>query len=112
MNHYISITGLKPKNFISTFRFWSLAIPCFRLAQKSKGNVFCETKKISGFQCTLTAWETKEDMLRFVHSEMHLKAMRAFNSIATGRTYGQECEAIPNWEEAFQMLQEKGKEYN
>jgi hypothetical protein len=38
--------------------------------------------------------------------------MRAFNSIATGRTYGQECEAIPNWEEAFQMLQEKGKEYN
>jgi hypothetical protein len=112
MNHYISITGLKPKNFISTFRFWRLAIPCFRLAQKSKGNVFCETKKIRGFQCSLTAWESKEDMLRFVHSEVHLKAMRAFNSIATGRTYGQECEAIPNWEEAFQMLQEKGKEYN
>jgi len=35
---YISITGLKPKNFLSKIKFWMLAIPSFRAAQKADGN--------------------------------------------------------------------------
>ena len=42
---YVSITGLKTKNIFSWFKFWLLAIPAFRGAQKAKGIIFCETKK-------------------------------------------------------------------
>jgi hypothetical protein len=50
-------------------------------------------------------------MLDFMRSGVHLKAMKSFNSIATGRTYGYEAETIPSWEEAFAILQQKGKNY-
>ena len=41
----------------------------------------------------------------------HLKAMKAFHSIATGRTYGYESDTIPNWEAAYELLVTKGKNY-
>jgi hypothetical protein len=41
----------------------------------------------------------------------HLKAMKSFHKIATGRTYGYESDAIPNWEEAYSILESKGKNY-
>jgi hypothetical protein len=108
---YISITGLKPKGIISFFKFWRLAIPSFDQARKAKGIKFCQVKRINGFQCTLTAWESREDMLNFLHSGTHLKAMQAFHKIATGKTYGYESKTIPTWSEAFTLLQEKGKNY-
>jgi len=64
-----------------------------------------------GYQCTVSAWESREVMLEFMRSGVHLKAMKAFNSIATGRTYGYESESIPSWDEAYILLQEKGKDY-
>lgn len=108
---YISITGLKPKGVISFLCFWFLAIPTFEQAKKSKGIKFCEVKRINGVQCTLTAWDNREDMLEFMRSGVHLKAMKAFHKIATGSTYGFESETIPTWKEAFSLLREKGKEY-
>ena len=111
MSQYISITGLKPKGILSFIKFWRLAIPSFQQAQKAEGNKFCEVKRINGFQCTLTAWESKEHMLKFIHSGIHLTAMKSFHKIATGRTYGYESNSIPTWNEAFQILMEKGKEY-
>lgn len=109
--HYISITGLKHKGIFSFFRFWRLAIPSFEQARKAKGIQFCEVKRIQGFQCTLTAWESREAMLDFMRSGVHLKAMKAFHKIATGRTFGFESETIPTWKEAFALLQEQGKNY-
>jgi len=109
---YISITGLKPKSFWATIRFWILAIPSFKQAQTAKGNLFCEVKNIQGFQCTLTAWESREVMLEFLRSGPHLKAMKAFNKIAVGKTFGYSASAIPNWEDAFKLLQSKGKNYH
>ena len=108
---YISITGLKPKGILSFIKFWRLAIPSFEQARKAKGIQFCQVKRIKGFQCTLTAWESREDMLNFMRGGAHLKAMQAFHTLATGRTYGYESETIPSWPEAFKLLQEKGKEY-
>ena len=109
---YISITGLKPKGFLSILRFWRLAIPSFMEAKSAKGNLSAEVKKMHGFQCTVTAWENREFMLEFMRSGVHLKAMKAFPKIATGRTYGFESEVIPTWEEAFSVLMEKGKDYS
>ncbi len=108
---HISITGLKPKGFLGFFRFWRLAIPSFSQAQKAKGNLFCEVKRVEGYQCTLTAWESREDMLVFMRQGVHLKAMQQFHRIATGKTYGYEAENVPTWDVAFELLSTKGKEY-
>jgi len=35
---YVSVTGLKTKGFMSWIRFWMLAIPAFRAAQKAEVN--------------------------------------------------------------------------
>ncbi len=108
---YISITGLKPKSLFATIKFWTLAIPSFRQAQTAAGNQFCEVKRIQGYQCTLTAWDSRETMLEFMRSGIHLKAMKSFHKIATGKTYGFESDNIPNWEEAFNMLSRHGRNY-
>ncbi len=108
---YISITGLKPKSFLSSLQFWRFAIPSFTQAKKAKGIIFCEVKRIKGFQCTLTAWENRTAMLEFMRSGIHLEAMKSFHKIATGKTYGYESNVIPDWTEAFRLLELHGKEY-
>lgn len=108
---YISITGLKPKGVWGFIRFWTLAIPSFGEAKSAKGNISSAVKKVNGYNCTLTAWESREMMLVFMKNGVHLKAMKAFKTIATGRTYGFESETIPNWDEAFSLLLSKGKTY-
>ena len=108
---YISLTGLKPKGFLGYIKFWSLAIPTFRQAQVANGNLYRAVKKVNGYQCTITAWESREVMLVFMRSGAHLKAMKAFHKIATGKTYGYEGDTIPTFDEAFKILQEKGKSY-
>ena len=106
---YISITGLKPKGIIGFFRFWRLAIPSFAQAQTANGILFSQVKRKGGFQCTLTAWESRDHMLHFMRSGAHLKAMKAFHQIATGRTYGYESDQIPTWESAYSDLINKVK---
>ena len=85
---YVSITGLKPKGILGFIKFWRLAIPSFRQAQTAKGNLYCSVKRMKGYQCTVTAWESRDVMLAFMKSGTHLKAMKSFHSIATGKTYG------------------------
>jgi hypothetical protein len=108
---YLSITGLKPKGIWGFIRFWTLAIPSFSEAKSAKGNLYCAVKKINGYNCTLSAWENRESMLSFMRNGFHLKAMKAFHSIAIGRTYGYESDTIPSWEEAYKLLESKGKNY-
>jgi hypothetical protein len=108
---HISITGLKPKGLMGFFRFWRLAIPSFGQAKTAKGNLFCEVRRINGYQCTLTAWEDKAIMREFMKSGVHLQAMKSFHKIATGKTYGYESDAIPTWKEAFELLDKQGREY-
>ena len=106
---YISLTCWEPNGFLSYIRFWFLAIPSFRQAQIAEGNLHCDVKKVKEYQCTITAWESREMMLQYLRSGAHLKAMKAFKQIATGPTYGYESETIPTWEEAYVLLTEKGK---
>lgn len=108
---YISLTGLKPKNVWRTIQFWRHAIPSYQQVQTAPGNLHYAVKKYNGYQCTITAWESREKMLEFMRSGAHLNAMKSFHTIATGRTYGYEAEQIPSWEEAFLLLEEKGKNY-
>ncbi len=108
---YISITGLKPKGLWGLIKFWTLAVPTFREAQKAKGNIHCAVKRIEGYQCTVTAWENRDLMLTFMRNGTHLTAMKSFHKIATGKTYGFESDEIPCWGEAFELLKTKGMTY-
>jgi hypothetical protein len=108
---HISITGLKPKGFFGLMRFWALAIPSFRQAQTAKGNLHVSAKKMKGYRCTLSAWDSRDSMLAFMKNGAHKSAMKAFHSIATGRIYGYDAETLPTWEEAFTLLMEKGRNY-
>ena len=108
---YISITGLRPKGIVGTLRFWALAIPSFRQAQQAEGNLFCEVRRIKNYQCTLTAWSSREAMLDYLRSKTHLKAMKAFPKIATGKSYGTEAESVPSWDEAYALLIQLGRDH-
>lgn len=98
---YVSVTGLKTKGFIAWIRFWILAIPAFRAAQQSEGCLFCATKTNNGYHHTLTVWDDKKSMMKYVSSPTHLKAMKVFAKIAYGKTYGYEAKDIPSWDEAL-----------
>lgn len=50
-------------------------------------------------------------MLAFMKSGVHLKAMKSFRKIATGKTYGYESANVPSWSGAFTLLQSSGREY-
>ncbi len=108
---YVSITGLKPKSFWSTFLFWRYAIPSKMQAESAPGILFSGVKEINKVQHTLTAWESKDHMLAYIHSGAHLKALKAFRKIAVGKTFGFESDRLPEWEEVHQLWLEKGKEY-
>lgn len=108
---YISITGLKPKNLWTTFLFWRHAIPSKIQADSAPGVLFSEVKKINKIQHTLTAWESKQHMLDYIHSGAHLKALKAFRKIATGKTFGYDTDHIPTWDKVHELWLLKGKEY-
>jgi len=98
---YVSVTGLKTKNLYASMKFWLLTIPAFRAAQKADGILLCENNSGKGYKHTLTVWETKAHMLAYVRSPKHMKAMRAFPSIASGRLLSYESDFIPTWDEAL-----------
>jgi len=98
---YVSVTGLKTNNLYASMKFWLLTIPAFRAAQKADGILLCENKRRNGYQHTLTVWKTKAHMLAYVRSPRHMKAIKAFPSIAIGRLLGYESDAIPGWNEAL-----------
>ncbi len=108
---YVSITGLTPKGLLGTLRFWVLAVPSFRQAQTAPGNLFCEVRRIQNYQCTLTAWTSREAMLDYLRSGTHLKAMKAFKRIATGKSFGFASEVVPSWDEAYSILMEHGRDH-
>ncbi len=67
--------------------------------------------RYNGVQHTLTVWRSKEDMKRFLTSGAHLNAMKAFRSIATGKTFGYESDKVPSWEEVHKIWLTQAKTY-
>ncbi len=107
---YVSITGLRTKGIVSWFKFWTLAIPAFKSAKTAKGIVFCEAKSREGYHHTLTVWETHQHMENYRASPVHLKAMKTFSQIATGKVIGYESKTIPSWEVALSQFDKQAKQ--
>ena len=108
---YISITGLRLKRPWHHFRFWWLAIATMREAQQAPGNLQAAAKTIAGVRHTLSVWESKAAMRAFLYAGAHKKAIKAFPTIASGKTFGFESERVPDWAEVHRLWQECGRSY-
>ena len=106
---YVSVTGLKPKGLIGWIRFWILTIPASKDAQKAEGIIQCAFDSRSGYQHTLTVWKSKEHMLGYLSSPTHLKAMKNFSNIGSGKVYGYEADTMPSWENALTEWDKNGR---
>jgi hypothetical protein len=80
-------------------------------ADTADGILLSQVKQINGIQHTLTAWQSQAHMRAYISKGAHLKAMKVFRKIATGKTLGFETDRIPSWEEVHQIWKERGKEY-
>ena len=107
---YVSITGLKPRGILSFLIFARHAIPSKIQADSSKGILSVEVKTMDGIHHTLSVWESKEQMLAYLRTGAHLKAMKVFRKIATGKTYGYASDRVPDWKEARALWELNGKE--
>jgi hypothetical protein len=108
---YVSITGLKPEGLIGWIRFLALTIPASKDAQKAEGILHCAFNSRNGYKHTLTVWKSKKHMLAFLTSPSHLKAMKFFSKIGSGKVYGYEANSIPSWEDALTKWDKNGHIY-
>ena len=108
---YISVTGLKPRGLMGWLRFWVLTIPASRHAQNAEGVLLCAFTSRHHFQHTLTVWQSKEHMLAYRSSSSHVRAMKSFSKIGSGKVYGYETDAMPDWEDALAAWDEHGREH-
>ncbi len=108
---HVSVTGLRLVSVWSIPLFWRHALPLKVQARRAAGNLFTDARKIDGVHHTLSIWRSREDMLAFMRSGAHVRAMKDFGKIATGSTCGYGAERVPSWEEAIAHWREHGREY-
>ena len=49
-------------------------------------------------------------MLTYKSSSAHLRAMKSFSKIGSGKVYGYETDAMPSWDDALSEWKENGRE--
>lgn len=107
---YVSVTGLRVRRLLYQPLFWRHAVPSMVDAKGASGNVMAAARKVDGVHHTLSAWKTKADMLAYLRSPRHARAMRRFPGFATGRVYGFEADAVPDWDTALASYHERGRD--
>jgi hypothetical protein len=108
---YVSITGLKPRGFVAFLLFWRYAIPSKRQADTAPGSLYVGVKTMNGIHHTLSAWENKELMKKYIYQGPHRRAIQIFRKIATGKTFGYESNSLPNWDEVHELWKTRGNDY-
>jgi hypothetical protein len=105
----VSVKGLKPKGFIGWIRFWLYTIPASNAAQKAEGVLHCELKTHSGYQQTLTVWETKKHMMAYIASPARFRAMKSISQIGSGKVFGCQTYSFPSWNDALVEFDNKAR---
>lgn len=106
---YISITGLQLKAKRHALRFWWHAIGSMMQAKKAQGNLAVDARRINGVHHTRSVWTDEAAMRRYLLTGAHLQAMKAFGSIATGKTMGFESDQVPDWDEVHRLWQTQAR---
>ncbi len=107
---YVSITGLRLKRRRFAPRFWWHALRSMAQARRAAGNLRVDARTIGGVHHTLSVWTDEPAMRTFLVAGAHLQAMRAFRSIATGKTLGFTTTQVPDWETVRDLWARTGKE--
>ena len=107
---YVSITGLTLKSRRHVLHFWWHAIASMTQARRAPGNLSATQRIIGGVHHTVSVWDDEQAMRTFLRSGAHLKAMRAFRRIATGKTVGFTAEAAPSWDDVHAIWVTRGRE--
>jgi len=106
---YVSITGLQLKSQRHALRFWWHAIRSMMQARKADGNIAVDARSMNGVHHTRSVWIDEAAMRRYLVAGAHFKAMKAFGSIATGKTMGFESDKVPDWDEVHKLWQLKAQ---
>jgi len=107
---YVSITGLRVKKFYHYLKFLWLAIGAMEQARQSSGLIRAEARTINGVHHTMSIWDNESSMRKFLVTGAHLKAMRAFKHIATGKTVGFITINPPEWSQVHDIWIHDGRE--
>lgn len=107
---HVSITGLELKRIWHAPRFWRHAMASMAQARAADGCHAADSRTIKGVHHTLSVWSSRQAMLAYMRSGAHLDAMKAFRSIATGKTYGFEADHIPDWSDVHRLWHEHGRD--
>lgn len=99
-SNYISVTGLRIKSIWTLPRFYYFAIQSTNQARRADGNISVDVRAINGVQHTITMWESRQKMLKFMMSGAHKKAMKISHLFDDLYSYGYESDTRPSWDEA------------
>lgn len=78
-------------------------------AKSAPGNISANGNYVNDIHHTLTVWESRKDMTKFMVSGVHAKAMKVVGDVSdVNSVYGYESDTIPTWDEAVAILKEKG----
>ena len=81
----------------------------FHLAQKSPGNIYAERFGSQGYYHTLTAWESRDEMMGYVYSPDHQKVIDLYDILDEGLTCHYELEEIPFSKQALHYWKAYGQ---
>lgn len=106
---YVSITGLVLHSPLHWPRFALHAGSSMVQARRAPGNRMAEARMIDGVHHTLSVWDSRDAMLAYLRSGAHLAAIRAFDGIGHGKTYGYQTETPPEWEDIPRLYRQHAR---
>ena len=106
---YVSITGLTLKSPFHAVMFMWHASQSHAQAVAAPGNISTQTRTVDGVHHTLTVWTSRKAMLAYLRSGAHLRAMKAYPAIGTGKVHGYWASTQPDWAEALKEWRREGR---
>jgi hypothetical protein len=106
----ITLTSVRLRRLWHYFKLTYLALKIVRQTKTQMGFVKMKNTGFGYMHYTLSIWESEQDVKNFAISGAHLAAMKASQTVAEEiRTYTFQSDQVPDWEEAKQLLAQKGK---
>jgi heme-degrading monooxygenase HmoA len=106
----ISVTYIKLRKLHYFFRLSYHGMHIMKQAKSQKGFIGMKNTGFGYNHYTLSAWETKEDVIDFSKSGAHLNAMKEGSKLASEiRIFTFDDFVMPEWKEAKDLLFANGK---
>ncbi len=107
---YVSMTGFRPKGMPQLPAFWWRTARSLKQARCAPGKLLVVARMVSGVYHTMSVWSDFSSMRRFVETGAHLKAMKNFRALGTGKIFGYECDQTPDWNIVYQLWTHLGRD--